>query len=135
RGITVIMNSGFITDTILNWGEMALSGVNSIFFILLTYLLYLPLSFLIPSSSGLATLSIPIMVPLGEFTNISSALIITAFQSASGLVNLLTPTSAVVMGGLAVAHIPYDRWLKYVVKLVAIVLILTMAFLAMGALL
>ena len=135
RGITVIMNSGFITDTILNWGEMALSGANSILFILLTYLLYLPLSFLIPSSSGLATLSIPIMVPLGEFTNISSALIITAFQSASGLVNLVTPTSAVVMGGLAVAHIPYDRWLKYIVKLVAIILVLTMVFLAAGALL
>ena len=134
RGITVIMNSGFITDTILNWGEMALSGVNSMMFILLTYLLYLPLSFLIPSSSGLATLSIPIMVPLGEFTNISSSLIITAFQSASGLVNLLTPTSAVVMGGLAVAHIPYDRWLKYVVKFVVIVLLITMAFLAIGAL-
>lgn len=135
RGITVIMNSGFITDTILNWGEQALAGAHSIFFIILTYLLYLPLSILIPSSSGLATLSIPIMVPLGEFTNISSALIITAFQSASGLVNLLTPTSAVVMGGLAVAHIPYDRWLRYVVGLVAIILGLTVAFLAAGAML
>ena len=90
---------------------------------------------MIPSSSGLATLSIPIMVPLGEFTNISSALIITAFQSASGLVNLLAPTSAVVMGGLAVAHIPYDRWLRYMVGLVAIILVLTMAFLAVGAVL
>ena len=135
RGITVIMNSGFITDTILNWGEQALAGANSILFILLTYILYLPLSFLIPSSSGLATLSIPIMVPLGEFTNISSALIITAFQSASGLVNLLTPTSAVVMGGLAVAHIPYDKWLKYVLKFVILVLLLTMAFLVAGAML
>lgn len=134
RGITVIMNSGFITDTILNWGEQALAGAHSVLFIILTYLLYLPLSFLIPSSSGLATLSIPIMVPLGEFTNISSALIVTAFQSASGLVNLLTPTSAVVMGGLAVAHIPYDRWLRYVVGLVAIILAVTMGFLTVGAL-
>lgn len=135
RGITVIMNAGFITDTILNWGEQALNGTHSILFIILTYLLYLPLSFLIPSSSGLATLSIPIMVPLGEFTHISSALIITAFQSASGLVNLLTPTSAVVMGALAVAHIPYDRWLRYVLKLVALVLFLTVAFLAVGTIL
>ena len=135
RGITVIMNSGFITDTILNWGEQALAGAHSILFIILTYLLYLPLSFLIPSISGLATLSIPIMVPLGEFTNISSALIITAFQSASGLVNLLTPTSAVVMGGLAVAHIPYDRWLKYVLGFVSIVLVTTIIFLTIGALL
>lgn len=75
------------------------------------------------------------MVPLGEFTNISSALIITAFQSASGLVNLLTPTSAVVMGALAVAHIPYDRWLKYVAGLVVIVLLMTIGFLAAGAML
>lgn len=133
RGITVIMNSGFITDTILNWGEQALAGAHSIFFIILTYLLYLPLSILIPSSSGLATLSIPIMVPLGEFTNISSALIITAFQSASGLVNLVTPTSAVVMGGLAVAHIPYDRWLRYVLGLLIIIMVLTVVFLAAGA--
>ena len=133
RGITVIMNSGFITDTILNWGEQALAGAHSILFIILTYLLYLPLSFLIPSSSGLATLSIPIMVPLGEFTNISSALIITAFQSASGLVNLLTPTSAVVMGALAMAHIPYDRWLKYIIGLAGIILVLTIVFLAAGA--
>lgn len=134
RGITVIMNSGFITDTILNWGEQALTGSHSVLFIVLTYLLYLPLSFLIPSSSGLATLSIPIMVPLGEFTNISSSLIVTAFQSASGLVNLLTPTSAVVMGGLAVAHIPYDRWLRYVVGLVGMVLVVTVAFLTLGTL-
>lgn len=134
RGITVIMNSGFITDTILNWGEQALAGAHSVLFIILTYLLYLPLSFLIPSSSGLATLSIPIMVPLGEFTNISSALIVTAFQSASGLVNLLTPTSAVVMGGLAVAHIPYDRWLRYVVGLVVIILAVTVLFLTLGTL-
>lgn len=134
RGITVIMNSGFITDTILNWGEQALAGAHSVLFIILTYLLYLPLSFLIPSSSGLATLSIPIMVPLGEFTNISSALIVTAFQSASGLVNLLTPTSAVVMGGLAVAHIPYDRWLRYVVGLVGIILAVTVLFLTLGTL-
>ena len=55
-------------------------------FIVLTYLLYLPLSILIPSSSGLATLSIPIMAPLGQFAGVNSELVITAFQSASGLV-------------------------------------------------
>ena len=58
----------------------------------------------------------------------------SAFQSASGLVNLLTPTSAVVMGGLAVAHIPYDRWLRYVVGLVGIILAVTVLFLTLGTL-
>ena len=134
RGITVIMNNGMITDTILNWGEMALQNSHSLLFIILTYIIYLPLSFLIPSSSGLATLSIPIMAPLGEFTGISSALIVTAFQSASGLVNLITPTSAVVMGALAVAHVPYERWLKYVLLYVGLIFILTIAFLAFGVL-
>lgn len=133
RGITVIMNAGLITDTILNWGEQALQGTHSLLFIVLTYIIYILLSFLIPSSSGLATLSIPIMAPLGEFTNISSSLIVTAFQSGSGLVNLLTPTSAVIMGALAVAHIPYERWLKYIIGFVAIIFVLTVIFLGIGA--
>ncbi len=121
RGITVIMNKGMITDTILNLGESALTGAGSLVFLALTYLLYLPLSFLIPSSSGLATLSMPIMAPLADFAGVGRDLIITAFQSASGLVNLITPTSAVVMGGLAIGRVPYDRWLKFVWKLLLIV--------------
>lgn len=121
RGITVIMNKGMITDTILNLGESALTGAGSLVFLALTYLLYLPLSFLIPSSSGLATLSMPIMAPLADFAGVGRDLVITAFQSASGLVNLITPTSAVVMGGLAIGRVPYDRWLKFVWKLLLIV--------------
>ena len=76
-------------------------------FILVTYLLYLPLSFLIPSSSGLATVSMPIMAPLSQFAGVPSYLVVTAYQAASGLVNLVTPTSAVVMGGLAIARVGY----------------------------
>lgn len=132
RGITVIMNAGLITDTILSWGEKALSGVGSVAFILLTYVIYLPLSFLIPSSSGLATLSMPIMAPLADFAGVGRDLVITAFQSASGILNLITPTSAVVMGGLAIGRVPYDRWLKYVWKLLALILIITAALLAVG---
>lgn len=135
RGITTLMNNGLITDTVLYWGERLLTGTGSIAFIVLTYLLYLPLSVLIPSTSGLATLSIPIMAPLGQFADVSSALIITAFQSASGLVNLVTPTSAVVMGALVFGRIPYDKWLKYIWKLLLIFFVLTVAFLILGVLL
>lgn len=134
RGITTLMNNGLITDTVLYWGERLLTGTGSIAFIVLTYLLYLPLSVLIPSTSGLATLSIPIMAPLGQFADVSSALIITAFQSASGLVNLVTPTSAVVMGALVFGRIPYDKWLKYIWKLLLIFLVLTLLFLILGTL-
>ena len=135
RGITVLMDGGMITDTVLYWGEQALEGAGSVAFILLVYLIYLPLSILIPSSSGLATLSVPIMAPLGQFAGIGGALIITAFQSASGLVNLITPTAAVVMGGLAFGGVPYDRWVRFVWKLILIFLLLTLGFLAVSAVL
>ena len=133
RGITVLMNNGGITDTILNWGEKALSGAGSVVFLLLTYLIFLPLSFLIPSSSGLATLSMPILAPLADFAGVGRALVITAFQTASGLINLITPTSAVVMGGLAIGKVPYDRWVKFVWKLLALILAATVVLLTAGA--
>ena len=132
RGITVLMNDGGITDTVLHWGEDALAGAGPISFVLLVYLIYLPLTILIPSSSGLATLSVPIMAPLGKFAGVSGALVVTAFQSASGLVNIITPTAAVVMGALALGHVPYDRWVKYVWKLILYFLLLTMVFLIAG---
>ena len=135
RGITVLMNDGRITDTVLHWGEEALRGAGSAAFILLVYLLYLPLSVLIPSSSGLATLSIPIVAPLGRFAGVEGSLVVTAFQAASGLVNLVTPTAAVVMGALALGHAPYDRWLKFIWKLALIFLLLTLLFLAISAIL
>ena len=132
RGITVLMNDGAITDTVLHWGEEALAGAGSISFVLLVFLIYLPLTILIPSSSGLATLSIPIMAPLGKFAGVGGDLVVTAFQSASGLVNIITPTAAVVMGALALGHVPYDRWVKYVWKLILYFLVLTLAFLIVG---
>lgn len=135
RGITVVMNNGRITDTILNLGESALTGISSLLFVLLTYLIYLPLSVLIPSSSGLAALSMPVMAPLADFSGTGRELVITAFQSASGLVNLITPTSAVVMGALAIGRVPYDRWFRFVWKLLLLLLALTLLLLAAGTIL
>ena len=135
RGITVIMNSGLITDTILYWGENSLSGAGSVVFIILTYLFYIPLSILIPSTSGLATLSMPIMSPLADFAGVGRDLVITAFQSASGIVNLITPTSAVVMGALAIGRVSYDIWLKYIWKLILLFFIITIAILGIAAVL
>ena len=132
RGLTVLMNDGQITDTILHWGERALSGTGPVSFVLLVYLLYLPLTVLIPSSSGLATLSVPLVAPLGRFAGVGGDLVVTAFQSASGLVNIITPTAAVVMGALALGHVPYDKWVKYVWKLILYFFLLTLAFLRRG---
>ncbi len=133
RGVTVIMNNGLITDTVLYWTEQAVAGLSSVAFIIVTYVLYLPLSFLIPSSSGLATVSMPIMAPLAEFANVPSYLVVTAYQTANGLVNLVTPTSAVVMGGLAIARVGYGTWWKFVWPVLVLLMILTILVLGIGA--
>mgnify|MGYP001220236657 CR=1 FL=1 len=134
RGITVVMNNGLITDTVLYWAEQAVSGLGGVGFILVTYLLYLPLSFLIPSSSGLATVSMPIMAPLADFANVPSYLVVTAYQAANGLVNLVTPTSAVVMGGLAIARVGYGTWWRFVWPLIVLLAVLSILVLAVGVL-
>lgn len=135
RGIVVIMDRGMITDTILNTAEHAVTGLSSIVFINVMYWLEILLSFLVPSSSGLAVLTMPIMAPLADFAGVSRDLVVTAYQSASGIVNLITPTSAVVMGGLAIARVPYVRWVKWVMPLLGILTVLIMAMLSLGAIL
>jgi uncharacterized ion transporter superfamily protein YfcC len=134
RGITVIMNNGLITDTVLYWAEQAVKGLGGVAFIIVTYVLYLPLSFLIPSSSGLATVSMPIMAPLAQFAGVPSYMVVTAYQTANGLVNLVTPTSAVVMGGLAIARVGYGVWWKFVWPVLILLMILTIVVLAGGVL-
>ena len=134
RGITVVMNNGQITDTVLYWAESALGDVGEAAFAVVMYLLFLPLSFLIPSTSGLATVAMPIMAPLAEFTGVNPSLVVTAYQSASGLINLVTPTSAVVMGGLAIARVPYGRYLRFVWPLLLILGVLSVIVLSLGAL-
>ena len=95
----------------------------------------LPLSVFIPSSSGLATLSVPVVAPLGQFAGVTGDAVVTAFQSACGLVNLVTPTAAVVMGALALGRIPYEKWLKFVWKPAAAFLLLTMLILVAAVIL
>jgi uncharacterized ion transporter superfamily protein YfcC len=104
-------------------------------FINVTHLLYLPLSFLIPSSSGLATVSMPIMAPLGDLAGVNRALIVTAYQSANGLLNLFTPTSAVVMGGLALGRVGFVKWLRFVLPILIVLLIVYALVLSISVLL
>ena len=134
RGITVIMDNGQITDTVLHWIEEALGDTGDVTFLILMFLLFLPLSFLIPSTSGLATLAMPIMAPLAGFIGVSTALVVTAYQSASGVMNLVVPTSAVVMGGLAIARVPYGTYLRWVWPLLAALAVLSVAVLGVAAL-
>ena len=135
RGIVVIMQNGLIADTILNAAAQAVSGLPELAFINLMFWIEVAMSFLVPSSSGLAVLSMPIMAPLADFAGVTRDLVVTAYQSASGLVNLITPTSAVVIGALAIGRISYDRWIVFVWPLLLILTIFISVVLSIGAIL
>jgi uncharacterized ion transporter superfamily protein YfcC len=133
RGVTAIMNNAQITDTVLHSMESLVQNTSSGVFGGLMFLINLPLAFLIPSTSGHAAVAMPILAPLGDFAGVSRAMVITAFQSASGIVNLVTPTSAVVMGGLALAKVRYDEYVRFVAPLLVILLVACTGFLVVGA--
>jgi uncharacterized ion transporter superfamily protein YfcC len=133
RGITVVMRNAYMTDTILHWMEKAVSGSSAGVFAILAFLVNIPIAFLVPSSSGHAALVMPILAPLADFAGVSRALVVTAYQSASGLVNIVTPTSAVIMGGLALSRVGYDRYLKFVWPYVAAVFVVVCAFVGISA--
>jgi uncharacterized ion transporter superfamily protein YfcC len=118
RGVSVVMNNGLIIDTVLSWCEQLVAGMGGVAFINTVALLYLPLSFLIPSSSGLATVTMPIMAPLADFAGVPKSLVVTAYQSSNGLINLVTPTFAVVAGGLALGRVPLNTWWRFSMPLV-----------------
>jgi uncharacterized ion transporter superfamily protein YfcC len=133
RGITVVMKNSYMTDTVLHWMENAVAGASAAGFGVLTFIVNIPIAFLVPSSSGHAALVMPILAPLSDFADVSRALVVTAYQSASGFVNLVTPTSAVIMGGLALSKVGYDRYLKFVWPFLAIVFVVICAFIGIAA--
>mgnify|MGYP002577581160 CR=1 FL=1 len=133
RGITVVMNDGGMTATILHFGEESLRSLGSAAFVGLSYVFFILLSFLVPSSSGLAALSMPIMAPIADFVGVGRDLVVTAYAAASGIVNLITPTSGVLMGALAIAKVPYGAFLKWIMKLVAVLFVIVLAVLCIAA--
>ncbi len=132
RGIVVVMDAGHITDTILHAAEVSVAGLPRTAFILVVYWIEVGLSFFVPSTSGLAVLSMPILAPVADFAGVKRELVVTAFATASGMVNLITPTSAVVMGGLAIGRVPYERWLRFIWPLLVVLTLIIMAALALA---
>ena len=105
---------------VLEYSSHSVRHLSAVAFINVTYWVEILLSFFVPSSSGLAVLSMPIMAPLADVAGASRHLVVTAFQSANGIVNLVNPTFAVVMGGLAIGRVGYDRWLRFMGPLLVI---------------
>lgn len=118
RGISVLMANTGLDKYVLNAAANALAGLSGVIFAPMSFLVYFGLSFLIPSTSGMATVSMPIMGPLAVKLGFSPEVMVMIFSAAIGVVNLFTPTSGAIMGGLALAKIEWTTWLKFALKLI-----------------
>lgn len=125
RGITIIMDDGLISDTLLYYSSNITDGMNKGIFINAMMYLFAGLSFFVPSSSGMAVLSMPIMAPLADGVGIGRELIVNAYQYGMGLFAFINPTG-LILASLAMVKVGYDKWLKFVMPLVGILAIITM---------
>lgn len=118
RGASVLMKQTYLDNYIIYNATEHLSKLPELVYVPLNYLLHIVLSFLVPSSSGLATLSTPITGPLAANLGYSTEVAAMTIVSANGLVNLITPTCGAIMGGLALAKVDYSTWFKWALKVV-----------------
>lgn len=136
-GIGVILEKTYFQDLIVNGLTKAITGFSTIGLMIILYLLFIPLSFLIQSTSGFATAIFPILGPVVmtmPHSDVTGSGSITAFAFASGLLNMVTPTSGVVMGALAISRVSYDKLLKGVWPLLLILIGLSIVLIATGSL-
>ena len=134
-GIIVILQDGKVVDSILHSMQKGLDGSGPAASLSAMYGIQAVINFLIPSASAKAAITIPIMTPFADMVGVSRQAMVLAFQFGDGFTNMLTPTSGVLMAALAMARIPYEKWLKWVWKgtlallLIGLVLLLvTVAF-------
>ncbi|BCR22251.1 YfcC family protein [Borrelia sp. HM] len=114
RGVMIVADEGMITGTMLDAASRFLYGLPKGMFVVLNQFVQMCIGFVVPSSSGHASLTMSIMAPLADFLDMPRSSVVLAMQTASGLVNLLTPTSGVIMAVLGMARISYGSWFKFV---------------------
>ena len=131
RGITVLMDDGLISDTLLYYSSGAVEGMPKGIFINVLMFLYAGLSFFIPSSSGMAVLTMPIMAPLADVVNIGREFVVNAYQYGMGLMAFITPTG-LILASLTMVKVGYDKWLRWVMPLLIILTIFTMIVLTVS---
>ena len=132
RGVKVLMDTTGLGDYIITKSVNALAGTPGYVFAPLDYLLHIGLSVLIPSSSGLATLSTPIVAPVAAGIGLNPSVTIMIFVAANGLVNLITPTCGAIIGGLALAKVEYSTWFKWAFKVVLTIGLASMVILTLA---
>ena len=132
RGVSVLMDDGLISDTMLYYASNLTSGMHEAVFANVMFFLYNGLSFFIPSSSGMAVLTMPIMAPLADTVSVSREVVVNAYQYGMGLFAFINPTG-LILASLAVVKIGFDRWLRFALPLIGILCVVVMIFLAVLA--
>jgi uncharacterized ion transporter superfamily protein YfcC len=132
-GVSAILNNTQTMGTILHFMEQAVSGASAGLFTSLTMLVNVPLGMLIPSSSGHGALAMPLLAPLADFAGVSRATTITAWIMAHGLALMFSPTSVVLVGGLAIAKVGYDEFLRFVWPLLIALFVVSALVIAFAA--
>ena len=132
RGASVLMTQTHLDNYIIFNAAKGLSNVSKTVFAPLNYILHVGLSVLVPSSSGLASLSTPIMGPLAHELGFSVETTIMEMVAANGLVNLFTPTCGAIMGGLELAKVQYTTWLKWVAKVIFVIALVNVIILTLA---
>jgi uncharacterized ion transporter superfamily protein YfcC len=132
-GVSAIMTNTQTLDTVLFSMEKMVSGASAAVFTFLTVLVNIPLGVLIPSSSGHGALAMPLLAPLADFAQVSRATTITAWIMGHGLALIVAPTSVVLVGGLAIAKVGYDKYLRFVWPLWLAMFVVATAIIAVAA--
>ena len=131
RGVTILMEDGLISDTLLYYSSDLTEGMNKGFFINSMLFVYSGLSFFIPSSSGMAVLTMPILSPLADGIGIGRESVVNAYLFGIGLFNFINPTG-LILASLAIVKVGYNKWLKFVMPLVIILAAVSMVFLTIS---
>ena len=131
RGVTILMEDGLISDTLLFYASSFTEGMHKGLFINAMMFVYSGLTFFIPSSSGMAVLTMPIMSPLADTVSLGREHVVNAYLLGIGLFNFINPTG-LILASLAMIKVGYDKWLKFVIPLVLILTLLSIIFLTIS---
>ena len=123
-GIIVVLQDGKIVDSLLHGLQEGLSDSGAAASLSAMYGIQALINFIIPSATAKAAITLPIMAPFADMVGVSRQAMVLAFQFGDGFTNMITPTSGVLVAALAMARIPYTRWVKWVWKAVLVLLVL-----------
>jgi len=132
RGVLIVAKDGKIIDTLLFASANLLADLPKPFFVTLMLLIQNILAFLVPSSSGLASLTIPVLAPLGDLLRIHRDIIVTAYQYGGGITGMISPTTGTLMAGLSIAKIPWNKWAYFILPVFMFYWLVAVIFLIIG---